>query len=90
MLILGDMYELENEAENEHRALGKLIRDLGFSEVYLCGALSKSVLNEFPVGKHFNTVSELQSAIKQNPIDQATILVKASRGIRLETVVDVL
>lgn len=90
VLILGDMFELEDEAEKEHRALGTLIRDLGFNDVYLCGDLSKSVLDEFPVAKHFNSVSDLMTAIKRDPINQATILVKASRGIRLETVVDAL
>lgn len=90
VLILGDMFELEDEAEKEHRVLGKLIRDLGFNEVYVCGALSKSVLDEFPVAKHFNAVSELMAVLKTDPINQATILIKASRGIRLETVVDAL
>src|SRR5690606_10410469 len=39
VLILGDMFELEEEAETEHRHIGKLILDLGFTDVLLCGEL---------------------------------------------------
>ena len=33
VLILGDMFELEEEAENEHRAIGKMLRDLPFTKI---------------------------------------------------------
>src|SRR5690606_19261390 len=39
ILILGDMFELGDESEREHRHLASLIRQHGFREVYLCGAL---------------------------------------------------
>ncbi len=42
VLILGDMFELEQEAGKEHTAIGKLLREKEFKEVYLCGALFKS------------------------------------------------
>ncbi len=90
VLILGDMFELEEEAETEHRNLGQLIRDLGFTEVYLCGLLMRFAVKEFPRAKHFYKKEELEAFLKQNPVCDATILVKASRGIGLESIAEYL
>jgi UDP-N-acetylmuramoyl-tripeptide--D-alanyl-D-alanine ligase len=90
VLILGDMFELEEEAEKEHRALGKLILENEFNEVFLCGNLIKVAQAEFPPAKHFYDKNDLIAYLKSHPIERATILVKASRGIGLETVLDVL
>ena len=90
VLILGDMFELEGEAEKEHQAIGKLIREKGFENIYLCGSLFNAALREIPKAKYFVKKEELITELKQYPISDATILVKASRGIGLETVVDYL
>jgi UDP-N-acetylmuramoyl-tripeptide--D-alanyl-D-alanine ligase len=88
VLILGDMFELEEEAVAEHQAIGKLIREKGFTNVYLCGSLFKSALHEIPTAKYFVKKEELVQELKQSPLSNSTILVKASRGIGLETIVD--
>jgi UDP-N-acetylmuramoyl-tripeptide--D-alanyl-D-alanine ligase len=90
VLILGDMFELEEEAEAEHRSIGKHIRELGFTEVFLCGSLMSSAAKEFPVAHHFYTRHELIDALREYTMDHATILIKASRGMALEAVVEVL
>lgn len=89
-LILGDMFELEDEADKEHRAIGTLIRERGFSKVYLCGNLFKAALHEIPYAKYFVTKEDLIRELKQFPLTNATVLVKASRGIGLEAVVEFL
>lgn len=89
-LILGDMFELEAEAEKEHQAVGKLIGEKGFRKVYLCGNLFKAALREIPHAKYFTTKDELTEELKQYPLDGTTVLVKASRGMGLETLVDLL
>jgi UDP-N-acetylmuramoyl-tripeptide--D-alanyl-D-alanine ligase len=88
--ILGDMFELEHEAETEHRAIGKLLRQKNFDRVYLCGKLMKSAQQEFSSALLFEKKEDLMAELKKNPITSSTILVKASRGIGLETVVDFL
>ena len=88
VLILGDMYELEGEAEKEHQAIGRLIREKGFENIYLCGALFRTALREIPTAKYFEKKNQLVDELKQYPIKDATILVKASRGIGLETIVE--
>ncbi|MEI9918843.1 MAG: UDP-N-acetylmuramoyl-tripeptide--D-alanyl-D-alanine ligase [Bacteroidota bacterium] len=89
-LILGDMFELEEEAEKEHKAIGKLIKDKGFKNVYLCGSLFRSALTEIPNAKQFDKKDQLIEELKKNPIKDSTILVKASRGIGLEAIVEYL
>jgi UDP-N-acetylmuramoyl-tripeptide--D-alanyl-D-alanine ligase len=88
VLILGDMYELEEEAENEHRNIGKLIREKDFQHVYLVGSLFKSALNEIPYSRHFETKQLLMEELEKNPLTDSTILIKASRGIGLEAILD--
>lgn len=90
VVILGDMFELEGEAEKEHRQLGKLIGEKDFNKVYLCGKLFKAALTEIPQAKYFESKTALVEDLKQHPITDATILVKASRGIGLETIVEYL
>lgn len=88
--MIGDMFELEEEASKEHTHIGQLLSQKKFDSVYLCGGLMKSAADAYPQAKYFSTKAELIEDLKRNPITNATILVKASRGIGLETVVDYL
>jgi len=90
VLILGDMFELEDEAEKEHRALGKLILENGFHEVYLCGKLIQVAKEEFKPARYFVSKEDLIKYLTSHPVHHATILIKASRGIGLESVTEVL
>jgi UDP-N-acetylmuramoyl-tripeptide--D-alanyl-D-alanine ligase len=88
--ILGDMFELEEEASKEHRRIGELLKEKKFDQVYLCGQLMKSAREVFPSVHYFENKEQLIEDLKRSPIQEATILVKASRGIGLETVVEYL
>ena len=90
VLILGDMFELEGESEAEHRSIGKLLGKLVFERVLLCGRLMKFAKEEYPSALLFETKDELVAGLKNSPIRDSVILVKASRGIGLETVVEYL
>jgi len=89
-VILGDMFELEEDAEVEHAAIGKLLAEKKFDSVYLCGTLMKAAAIEVPSAHYFEYKADLLKAIQKEPLSNSTILVKASRGIGLETVLDVL
>ena len=86
--IVGDMFELEDEAEAEHRQLGKLLMSKRFAAVYLCGKLSRFAKQEFAEAKHYEKKEDLIADLKQHPLTNATILVKASRGVGLETILE--
>ncbi len=88
--IVGDMFELEEEAETEHSGIGKLLTEKKFTEVYLCGSLMRAAAMQLPSAKYFEKKEALLAELKANPITHATVLVKASRGIGLESVMDYL
>ena len=88
--ILGDMYELENESEAEHQKIADWVSINKIDEALLCGELIKSAARVGEPLKHFDTKDELFRFLKSNPIRDATILVKASRGMALESVVEYL
>ncbi len=88
--IVGDMFELEDEAAKEHARMGELLKSKKFDSVYLCGSLMKEAKKTFTEAIHFEKKDQLIESLKQHPINGATILVKASRGIGLETIVEYL
>ncbi len=88
--IVGDMFELEEDAEKEHWQLGKLLNEKKFDQVYLCGKLIKAALQEMPTAYYFETRDLLLEHLKANPIQNATILIKASRGMGLEVCAEVI
>ena len=67
-----------------------MILENGFTNVYLVGSLIQSAKEEFTPAKHFFKKEELAEYLKAHPVKNATILIKASRGIGLETIAEVL
>lgn len=88
VVILGDMYELEEEAEAEHRNIGKLLKTSHFKKVILCGKLMKAAKDEYAEALFFESKDALIEELKRNSLKDSTVLVKASRGMGLETVVE--
>ena len=88
VLVLGDMRELGNQAESEHRAILDKIETLGFRQVFLVGDVFGSV-NENRY-KAFPNVRNLVAYLQEHPINKGVILVKGSRGIQLEEIVPIL
>ena len=88
MVILGDMLELGGSSEEEHRGITELLRKSDIEEVLLCGAAFSS-LSGNPY-KTFPNTDELLRFLTQSPIKGREILIKGSRGVRLEKVVELL
>ena len=88
--ILGDMYELEEESISEHSRMGNVLKERGITDAYLCGPQMAAAKSTFPTGKFFSSCDELIVELKKDPISNAVILVKASRGMAMEKVVDYL
>lgn len=83
LLILGDMRELGEASEQEHKAILDLLKSSGFHEAYLVGPCF-SRYNDNPEYQTFPTVDELVAYLGQHPVTGRIILVKGSRGIQLE------
>lgn len=88
--ILGDMYELGDETESEHARIGMVLRENNIREAYLCGPLMKSASSTFSEGHFFDSMEELMSALKAKPLVDSTILIKGSRGMKMEKILDAL
>ncbi len=89
IIILGDMLELGIEADTEHRAILSLIGQLSFKEVYLVGPVFTR-LNSTRQNICFQDTMLARMWFEYHRIENATVLIKGSRGIRLEKLADVL
>lgn len=86
-LILGDMLELGEQSSLEHQNIVDLLQQNNFSNVLLVGNEFSKTRNNYPC---FNSVLELNDYLKLNPIAGHHILVKGSRGIKLENAIELL
>ncbi|TAH24837.1 MAG: UDP-N-acetylmuramoyl-tripeptide--D-alanyl-D-alanine ligase [Cytophagales bacterium] len=91
VLILGDMYELGEDEALEHEGIGNLILTLSFQQALLCGKAMKSAFDVAPEKfLYFQDRNLLIEWIKSNPFQGATLLIKGSRGMALEKVIEYL
>lgn len=83
--VLGDMLELGNISEKEHREIGEYIEKLGnISLLITCGKEVKHIKNsDFT----FENSQEAISVVKENIKNGDVILVKGSQGSRMEKIV---
>jgi UDP-N-acetylmuramoyl-tripeptide--D-alanyl-D-alanine ligase len=86
-VILGDMLELGSHTTEEHQKIADIIRDECFDKVFLVGRNFSTV--DAGTAMKFDATELLSDYLeKQNPITESLILVKGSRGIRLEKIID--
>lgn len=85
VLILGDMLELGTESIKEHQKIIDKIKKMELSQCILIG----ECFFKFPKTATINTFQNTSDAIlflEKNPILKALILVKGSRGLKLEKI----
>lgn len=86
LLIIGDMFELGDYAGEEHKKIIDLISEKKINEVILIGPeFCKVSPSNF---KKFTTTIEALDYLKANTQKNKTILIKGSRGMKLETLKD--
>ncbi|WP_226064340.1 UDP-N-acetylmuramoyl-tripeptide--D-alanyl-D-alanine ligase [Kaistella polysaccharea] len=84
-IIIGDMLELGKESEVEHQKIMDLAQTLKFDEIITVGPIFKGVNKN--LGAYESSV-QLGEYLKINPISSKNILLKGSRGIALEKVLE--
>ena len=86
--MLGDMLELGSDSAKEHETIICKALALGFDGVFFVGGEFRSaVAGELEKATFFSTSDELASWLDANPIDGAVVLIKGSRGTRMEKVI---
>ena len=91
ILVLGDMGELGADAARMHREVGEYAKTKHLKQLYCLGELSLEMVQGFGVGaRHFDDAAALAEVIKPQLSAQVTVLVKGSRFMKMERVVDLL
>ena len=89
LLILGDMLELGSVSLEEHIKLISEIEKTGIHDAILVGPIFSQVAADKSFTT-FQTVEDLRNWLLDHPIQSREILIKGSRRIGLERVVDLL
>ena len=84
-VILGDMFELGEESNKEHQEIVDLADRFYFSNTLYVGTHFYKTTTK---NKQFKTFEALKKFLIQEPIENQTILIKGSRGMQLERLLD--
>ena len=93
ILVLGDMLELGNRSEYNHKKLGEYINELNFVDC-VCGygdLISHTldfIDNPKIVKRFFNKKDLLEQYLKSYISENDTLYIKGSRSLCLETIID--
>ena len=88
ILVLGDMGELGADAPRFHAEIGAEAHTLGIQKLLALGDLSAYAVDEFGAGaEHFKRIEDLLACLEQNLDADSTVLVKGSRFMKMERVV---
>ena len=92
--ILGDMFELGKESKIKHEELAGYANNLKIDEIYSIGDSMKLFNNKLnshnKVHGHFSDRNSLKVLLKKIKLDSSAVLVKGSRGMKMEEFVAVL
>lgn len=88
--ILGDMLELGEDSKAEHLAIMEIVLEAAEKDfVFFVGKEFASVATS-DKALFFNTSAELKDHLQGHPLKGRTILIKGSRGTKLETIIPAL
>lgn len=89
MVILGDMYELGNATEAEHAKLGELVGKYNFEKICFTGKHIQAALAKAPIkALYFPDPFSFRNWLQDSKFEDHLILIKGSRGMKLEGLVD--
>ncbi len=96
VLVLGDMLELGKDSVLEHKEIVKLALEKDFGEIFLVGgefAQAVSLLSGANTEARVHLFEDsilLREYFKEKPLTNCSVLIKGSRGKRLERVIEAL
>ena len=88
ILFLGDMLELGKNSRKLHESLEDVIAKSGIDEVYAIGLMMKYLIRKLEdkvlIKNHFKDRNQLINFIRNLNMNDSAILVKGSRGMKME------
>ena len=88
ILVLGDMGELGNDAIRMHGEVGEEARHMGVDQLLAMGELTRHTVQKFGTGaSHFERLEDMLAALDKSLAAGTTVLVKGSRFMHMERVV---
>ena len=88
IVILGDMFELGIYSKSEHQAVIDKVNSLNFSFAYYVGSHFYGLASDSSKASFYKTTELLQNQLKSSVLRDALILIKGSRGMALENLLD--
>jgi UDP-N-acetylmuramoyl-tripeptide--D-alanyl-D-alanine ligase len=88
ILVLGDMGEVGHEGPAFHAEAGRYALAKGIDQLLAHGNLVRSAVDVFPGARHFESMDELKDAVLAGLPHASSVLVKGSRFMRMERVVE--
>ncbi|MEN8798358.1 MAG: UDP-N-acetylmuramoyl-tripeptide--D-alanyl-D-alanine ligase [Flavobacteriaceae bacterium] len=86
-VFLGDMFELGVESAKEHQATARLVEDINFDNAFLIG---ENFYKTDTTLKKYRSFEDLSEYLKKHPLGPSQILIKGSRGMALERILEIL
>ena len=90
VLLLGDMLELGTFKKKLHKEIGEYAKSKGINKLIAFGELTKHSIDAFGKnGIFFNDEDKLKDYLRKNITSKNVILIKGSRGMKMERFIDV-
>ncbi|MGB5819209.1 MAG: UDP-N-acetylmuramoyl-tripeptide--D-alanyl-D-alanine ligase [Saonia sp.] len=87
IVFLGDMFELGSTASMEHQHIADLVLEMNFDDAYLIGENFNGTNSPL---KKFESFDTLAIHLKEKEFQNSSLLIKGSRGMALERILDLL
>jgi UDP-N-acetylmuramoyl-tripeptide--D-alanyl-D-alanine ligase len=88
LLVLGDMGEVGEQGPAFHTEAGIEALASGIEHLFAIGELAKFAVADFPGAQHFDSIDALNAAVQKLLPEVNSLLVKGSRFMRMERVVE--
>lgn len=87
VIVLGDMFEIGETELEEHQHIVDILEACSIERIFVCGSIfNRTLVNKV---RKFEDLKKLQNKIAEEVIQNATILIKGSRGMTMEKILEV-
>ena len=88
--FLGDMFELGEDSSKEHQNIVNLLENTSLDEIYVIGGNFHKTKTRSKKITILNSFDELKTVLLAKDIKDSTLLIKGSRGMAMERILDLL